>query len=778
MGILFADDFPSFGQQLIDFWWLGVIALILLIGVVGAFRYAFFVRLPLWLVTHTLYRLRAHGVDNIPDQGPALLVSNHVSYIDAILIAAAHRRKIRFLIWSPFMKVPGLRLLLRLAHVIPIQGTAGPRAIIQALRAASDALAQGELVCIFAEGGITRTGFLLPFQRGFEQIVKRSPVPIIPVCVDHVWGSIFSYQGGRFFWKLPRQFPYRVHVNFGQPLPPSADAFTVRQAIQRLSALSAVRRAKERKPIHRQFVRQASAHPFRSCLVDPNGAKPILSYGETLIGVKLLNKRLRPLLGEEPMAGVWLPPSAGGAITNICLACLGKTSVNLNYTSAPDLVRSAIRQCNIRKVITSKLFAHKVPIDPGPGVDLIYLEDFRKGITRSERILAYLGILLLPGFVQEYLLMGLGKHKIGDLCTVIFSSGSTGDPKGVLLTHGNIAANVESVIQAIDPGPKDRLLSILPFFHSFGYTVTLWVPLQVGASTSFHVNPLQAREIGEMCKKYQCTIFVSTPTFLRTYLRRCEPGDFASLRILVCGAEKLPPALAVEFKEKFGIMPLEGYGCTELSPVAAVNVPDWQEGNVRQNGNKPGTIGQPIPGVAARIVHRESLRDLSQGQEGLLLIHGANVMRGYLGRDDLTQKKIVDDGWYITGDLAFLDADGFITITGREERFAKVGGEMVPLEKVEEELHLILKTNDKVCAVTAIPDPKKGERIVVLHVPLPATTPQELWKHLNERGLPNIYVPSQRDFYPVAELPILGTGKIDIKKLKLMALDAASKNGE
>ncbi len=775
MGILLADDSPSSWTLLAEFWWIGLIALVFLIVVSSVFRYAFFVRLPLWILTHTIYRVRAHGLENIPETGPALLVCNHVSYIDPLLIMATQKRRIRFFMWAPFTRLPFLRVIVRLARVIPIQGTAGPRAIIQALRTASEALANGEVVCIFAEGGVTRTGFLLPFQRGFEQIVKKSPAPIVPVCLDHVWGSIFSYQAGKFFWKLPKHLPYVVHVNIGKPLAAAADAFTVRQAIQRLSAESAVRRSPERTPVHRQFVRQAVRHPFRPCIIDQNAAKPMLKYGEVLVGVKILLKRLKPLLGTDPMVGVWLPPGAGGAITNICLACLGKTSVNLNYTSAPNIVLSSIKQCNLTKIITSKLFAHKLPIDPGPGVELIYLEDFRKGITTAERVLTLTGVFVIPGFIHEYLLMGLGGHKVDDTCTIIFSSGSTGDPKGIVLTHGNIAANVESTIQAIDPQPSDRLLGILPFFHSFGFTVTLWLPLQVGASSVFHANPLQPREIGELCKTNKCTIFVATPTFLRHYLRRCEPDDFRTLRILVCGAEKMPPTLAQEFKQKFGVEPLEGYGCTELSPVAAVNVPDWQDESAKQVGNKPGTIGLPIPGVAARIVHRETLQDLPQGQEGFLIMAGANVMKGYLGRDDLTKKKIIDGGWYITGDLAFLDADGFITITGREERFAKIGGEMVPLEKVEDELHQILNTNDKLCAVTAIPDAKKGERIIVLHVALPETTSQELWKKLSERGLPNIYIPGQRDFFQVPELPILGTGKLDLKKCKQMAVDVAGK---
>jgi acyl-[acyl-carrier-protein]-phospholipid O-acyltransferase/long-chain-fatty-acid--[acyl-carrier-protein] ligase len=309
------------------------------------------------------------------------------------------------------------------------------------------------------------------------------------------------------------------------------------------------------------------------------------------------------------------------------------------------------------------------------------------------------------------------------------------------------------------------LLGILPFFHSFGYTVTLWVPLQVGAAVAYHPNPLQPREIGELCRKVRGTIFLSTPTFLRSFLRRCEPGDFSSLRLLMCGAEKLPVSLAKEFKDKFGVQPLEGYGCTELSPAAAANVPDWQQGSMRQVGNKPGTIGLPLPGVAARIVARQTFQPLPANQEGLLIIYGANVMKGYLGRDDLTRGKIID-GWYITGDVGFMDDDGFITLTGREERFAKVGGEMVPLEKVEEEIHAVLNTSERMAAVTAIPDERKGERLVVLHLPLNGTSVQQIWQGLNERGLPNLYVPGQRDFVEVSELPVLGSGKLDLKKCR------------
>jgi acyl-[acyl-carrier-protein]-phospholipid O-acyltransferase/long-chain-fatty-acid--[acyl-carrier-protein] ligase len=751
-------------------WWAWVVGAALLAAFAVVFRFWVFVKIPLWILSHTLYKLRVHGRENIPASGAALLVCNHVSYIDALLVLAAQRRRIRFLIWAPYTRLPGLRHLLRLANVIPIDSSSGPRALLQSLRSASEALAKGEVVCIFAEGGISRTGFLLPFHRGFEQIVKRGPAPIIPVCLDNVWGSIFSYYGGRFLWKWPIQLPYPVCVAFGRPLPPDSKAVDVRLAIQKLSADCSIGRKDQRRPVHCQFVRTAARHPFKTCIIDPtNPVKSIYKYGEVLVGAKILASLLKPILKDDKMVGLWLPPSAGGAITNISVSFLGKTAVNLNYTSSPEVVQSAIRQCQIKKVLTSQRFTHKVKLDPGPGVELVFLEEFRKQVTRFLKFKTFAGVLLLPGWLQERLL-GLTAHTIDDLASVIFSSGSTGDPKGVMQSHGNIAANVESMIQAINLRAQDRALGVLPFFHSFGYTVTLWAPLQLGASVCYHVDPRQAKEIGELCKKYACSIFLTTPTFLRFCLRRCEADDFRTLRMLICGAEKLPPPLAQEFKAKFSILPLEGYGCTELSPAAAANVPDWERHGIKQVGNRPGTIGQPIPGVAARIVDPDTMQTLPPGKEGLLLIYGANVMQGYLGRPKLTEE-VIRDGWYVTGDIARFDEDGFITITDRLSRFSKIGGEMVPHQKVEDQLHEIVGTSERQFVVTAVPDESRGERLVVLHLPLNGTDTRQLWQQLSSRGLPNLWVPRERDFFTVPELPVLGSGKVDLKKVKEIALE-------
>jgi acyl-[acyl-carrier-protein]-phospholipid O-acyltransferase/long-chain-fatty-acid--[acyl-carrier-protein] ligase len=756
------EEFPA---------WAIAAAILVLLVLAFLGRYQLFRRFPLWLLRHTLYRLRVYGREQVPATGPALLVCNHVSQIDALLVLAAQRRRVRFLVWAPYTRVPGLRWLLRLTGAIPIDSASGPRALIQALRSAGEALARGEVVCIFAEGGITRSGFLLPFHRGFEQILKYRAAPIIPVCLDHVWGSLFSYQSGRFFWKWPQQLPYPVCVAFGHPLPPTATAAEVRQAIQQLSADSAIRRADWRRPVHRQFVRMAVRHPLRPCMIDPNNpTKAALRYGEALAGAKILARLLRPLLGDDRMVGLWLPPSLGGALANIAVNFLGKVPVNLNYSSSPAVVQSAIRQCGIRRVITARRFVAKVKLEVAPETEVIYLEDYRQTVTKWQRLRALLSVLVLPGFVQERWVLRLGHHSLDDLATVIFSSGSTGEPKGVMLSHGNIAANAESMVQAINLRPRDRLLAILPFFHSFGYTVCLWVPLQGGASTVYYPNPLQPKEIGELCRQFRGTIFLSTPTFLRSYLRRCEPDDFRSLRLLVCGAEKLPQPLAQEFKARFGIEPLEGYGCTELSPAAASNVPSWQEGNVRQVNNKPGTIGRPLPGVAARVVNPETLEPLPPGREGLLLVYGPNVMQGYLGLPEAT-RKVVRDGWYVTGDMAQLDEDGFITITGRLSRFSKVGGEMVPHEKIETELQTILGASDRSAVVTAVPDESRGERLVVLHLPLNGQDVRQLWQKLSGKGLPNLWVPRERDFFQIPEIPVLGSGKLDLKRIQELALE-------
>jgi acyl-[acyl-carrier-protein]-phospholipid O-acyltransferase/long-chain-fatty-acid--[acyl-carrier-protein] ligase len=759
--------------------WVGSplgITLLLVVGILllcWLFPY-YCVRVFLWVTTHTLYRVRVLGLENVPATGGALLVCNHVSYIDWLILMAAQRRYIRFVVFKAFARALGIRHLMRWAGVIPIDGSGGPRGIVKSLREASEALARGELVCIFAEGRLTRTGLLLPFARGFEQIVKNVKAPIIPVCLDQVWGSVFSMYGGHIFWKMPQELPYHVTVAFGKPLPPETRAADVRQAVQKLSADCAIARTPRRKPVHRRFVRVAAQHPFRTCIIDSSNKGQELTYGKTLAGAMCLANALRPILGDEKMVGVWLPPGTGAALTNIAISLMGKTSVNLNYSATAEVVQAGLKQCEAKHVITARRFDSRVKLDPGPGVEPVYLEDVMPKITSGQKLRAFLKVLLLPRWWLDRVTLGLGGHTVNDLATIIFSSGSTGEPKGVMLTHGNIAANAESMIQAAGLTKADRLLCVLPFFHSFGYTVTLWTPLQIGASSVYHADPRAAREIGELCRTHTCTIFLTTPTFLRFCLKKCEENDFRTVRILITGAEKLPPALAADFEKRFGVLPHEGYGCTELSPVAAACLPDKEVDGYKQICNRAGTVGQPLPGIAARTVDPDKMETLPVGEEGLLLIFGANVMQGYLGKPEMTAKVVID-GWYVTGDMAKIDDNGFVTLTGRLSRFAKVGGEMVPLERIEEELHDALQTSERVGVVTCVPDEARGERLVVLYVAQPGLEVSAWLKKMSGRGLPNLWIPAERDFYTVPELPILGSGKVNLKQVKDMALGLAKR---
>jgi acyl-[acyl-carrier-protein]-phospholipid O-acyltransferase/long-chain-fatty-acid--[acyl-carrier-protein] ligase len=314
-------------------------------------------------------------------------------------------------------------------------------------------------------------------------------------------------------------------------------------------------------------------------------------------------------------------------------------------------------------------------------------------------------------------------------------------------------------------------MGVLPLFHSFGFTGTLWLPLLVGFGVVYHPNPTDAKTIGETVQKYQATLLISTSTFYAGYLRRCTKEEFASLRYLIAGAEKLREQVANGYQEKFGLMILEGYGCTELAPVVSVNTPDVVHGNERQIGNKPGTVGHPIPGVMVKVIDPETEQPLAPGEEGLLLVKGPNLMLGYLGQPHLTEQAL-RDGWYVTGDIASVDEDGFIRITDRLSRFSKIGGEMVPHMKIEEVINGVLGNASSV--VTAIPDELRGEKLIAFYTQN-GITREELWDKLNQSELPKLWIPKRENLYLIDAIPILGSGKLDLKKVKSMALDRNAK---
>ena len=721
-------------------------------------------RVVLWVITHTLYRIEVLSSDHIPAKGGALLVSNHVSFVDVLLLLASTRRFVRFLLPQSICDRPWLKPFLRFLRVIPLPPEQRTRELVQALKQAGEAIQQGEVVGIFAERQISRIGVMLPFRHEFERMMKGVEAPIVPACLDGVWGSIFSYQQGRFFWKIPRRIPYPVTVSFGQPMPATATAFEVRTAIQELNSEAWPHRRQTMQPLHRAFVQRARSCPLRFALADAR--VPKLSFAGALTQAVFLARRLRPHWAEQKMVGILLPPSVAGALVNYAALLMGKTPVNLNFTLSEEVLASCVRQCHLETILTSQAFLDRLKVKMP--CRTVLLEDIAAQPRWGEKLRA----LLLAWFAPvRFLEKALGQTRattLDDLSTVIFSSGSTGDPKGIMLSHYNIASNVEQLGQTFDFGPQDRLLGILPFFHSFGFTATLMGPALLGAGVVFHPNPLEGRPVGELARRYAVTYLMATPVFLQIYLRSCEAGDFGSLQLVMAGAEKLPDWLASAFEEKFGLRPLEGYGCTECSPAVTVNTHDFRAAGFRQVGGRQGKIGHPLPGVSVRLVDPDTRAPVPLGQAGLLLVRGPNVMQGYLGQPEKTAE-VLRDGWYVTGDIATLDEDGFLQITDRLSRFSKLGGEMVPHMKVEEKLHELAGVMETTFAVTGVPDEKKGERLVVLHT-LPEDRLQALLKDLPKLGLPNLWMPRPNGFFRVAALPRLASGKMDLRKIRELAI--------
>ncbi|MBX7074521.1 MAG: AMP-binding protein [Pirellulales bacterium] len=507
---------------------------------------------------------------------------------------------------------------------------------------------------------------------------------------------------------------------------------------------------------------------FRPKVADSTGME---MTGGSLLMRSLIFRRLltRELLSpDEKYVGLVLPPSGGSVLANVALPLAGRIAVNLNYTASSEALNSCIRQCGIKHVLTSKRVLQRIKLDLNAKV--VCLEDLIPKVTKADKLLGALQAYTMPVPLLARL---CGVHRIqpDDVLTVLFTSGSTGEPKGVMLTHRNVGSNVQAIDEVIHLTENDCAAGVLPFFHSYGYTATLWTMLCLRPKAVYHFSPLEAQQVGELVRKHRATIMMATPTFLRAYLKRCEPEDFAACDVVFASAEKLPVELSDAFENKFNVRPVEAYGATELSPLVAVNVPESRAPTHDRSFTREGTVGRPIPGVLAKIVHPETGEELPQGTPGMLLIGGPGVMKGYLGRPDLTAL-VVRDGWYVTGDIALIDADGFIKITGRESRFSKIGGEMVPHIRIEELIQKVVSADEEQlkAVVTAVPDARKGERLVVLHTSL-SKRPDEICRELSETGIPNLWIPSPDSFAEVDEIPVLGTGKLDLKALKTLALE-------
>jgi acyl-[acyl-carrier-protein]-phospholipid O-acyltransferase/long-chain-fatty-acid--[acyl-carrier-protein] ligase len=477
---------------------------------------------------------------------------------------------------------------------------------------------------------------------------------------------------------------------------------------------------------------------------------------------------------DKPRVAIVLPPGKGGLIANLAVLFAGKIPVNLNFTAGHEAINSCIRQADVDRFITADPFVRKVSSFPWPpNRDLIFIE--RVLPTLQKKIVTWAVVSkILPAKVLG-LLLNLNQRRGDDEATLLFTSGSSGEPKGVALSHRNVLANVCQFGTRLDLPKNSAILGCLPLFHSFGCTVTLWFPVIEGIDLVTYPSPLETKRLAELIALHQVNIFLSTPTFLRGYMKRIDPAQFASLKLVVTGAEKLPQSLAAAFEEKFGIRPQEGYGLTETSPATNVNLPDPppQRDSIALPSSRNGSVGQMLPGLAIKITDPVTDQEIPINRQGIIWFKGPNVFSGYLGDPKKTAEVLTPDGWFRTGDVGRVDDDGFLYIEGRISRFSKIAGEMVPHETVEAAVNKVLGLDSEAerrIAVVGVPDEQKGEAILLLSTIAGPALEQEcidLRYKLLDQGLSSLWCPKR--IIPVTEIPVLASGKLDIKSCENLA---------
>jgi acyl-[acyl-carrier-protein]-phospholipid O-acyltransferase/long-chain-fatty-acid--[acyl-carrier-protein] ligase len=713
------------------------------------------------------YRVKARGQQYLPSSG-ALVVCNHLSYVDAVVLQLASPRPIRFVAFAGLAKSPFLRFVFRAAGVIPV----APDKPMKGIRLAVDAIKAGELVCVFPEGAISRTGQLMLLKRGFETIARQANAPVVPAIIDGLWGSVFSFAGNKYLWKSPRLMPTHVCVLFGEPIAPDKiNLGTARRALLDLGETAFQERPSLKRHVARECVRALAKRPRHIEVIDRTAERRAVTAGQLLAVAAALSRHLKKTVPEQRV-GIVLPPGAGAHIANLAVACAGKVPVNLNFTVGRAAVEAALRIGEIKTVITADAMRAKIPNFPFPENTL----DLKKTIEAAggkKAILPWLiAAFVLPNqWIAD--LLGLPRTGDNEEAGLLFTSGSSGEPKGVVLTHRNILSNCAQISSLSILPDTATLIGCLPVFHSFGFTVTLWYPILRGCRVVTLPSPLETRKIVEAIRDEKATVMVGAPTFIRPFLKKATKEELASLDLVVTGAEKLPMDLYDAFLAQFGIEILQGYGLTETTPVSSVNQhhpPVTTSTAEHQDGKRTGSVGRLLPGMTARIVDPDTGEELPMSSTGMLWLKGPNIFAGYLKDPEKTSAAIKAGGWFITGDLGRMDDDGFVYIEGRLSRFSKIGGEMVPHGTIEARIAELFSWDQNegpTVVITGVPDQAKGEALVMLTTM--EVTAEQVRAKLLEAGLPNLWVP--RIIRRVEKIPMLGTGKTDLKGCRTLAIE-------
>ncbi len=739
------------------------------------------VRLVVASLLSKRYRVQVQGMKNIPNRGGILLLGNHITWIDWAIIQIASPRPVHFVMHKRIYEVWYLTWFFKLFGCIPIERGASSQASLDAV---AELLNAGKVVCLFPEGALSRTGHLGEFRRGYERAAAQCDenVLIQPFYLRGLWGSQFSYSSEKLKRYSHDGWKRDVIVAFGRPEAISTKADQIKRKIFDLSVSSWQHYADTLPSLPDAWIASCKRRGNDTALIDSSGQS--LSASRLLAVAICFSRRIKGI-SKEQNVGLLLPTSAGGVIANMAALLAGKTIVNINYSASESAFSSALAQANIKTVYTSEKFLAKLKtrgIDfshPLSDVNVVYLEKLKDSISPAELGYSFALVKLLPTCLLKPIIRR--KHNAQTTAAILFSSGSEGAPKGVMLSHTNIMANLKQISDVLNVEDRDVMMASLPLFHAFGLTVTQFLPMIEGLPMVCHPDPTDVEGVAKAVARYKATILCGTSTFFRLYCRsnKVHPLMLQSLRLVIAGAEKLNSDVRDDFKLKFNKDILEGYGATETTPVASVNLPgslDTQSWKV-QLGGKLGTVGMPLPGTSFKVANPDTWEKLPSGHPGMILIGGAQVMQGYLAMPEKTAEviRVIDDTrWYVTGDKGYVDEDGFLTIVDRYSRFAKVGGEMISLSAVEHAVVDSLRDGHHELEVVAvaIPDDRKGEKIVVLcdrDIRL-----EEIKTAMLEKGCSALIIPSQ--VIHVETLPKLGSGKTDFSQAKMLVCTIMKEN--
>jgi acyl-[acyl-carrier-protein]-phospholipid O-acyltransferase/long-chain-fatty-acid--[acyl-carrier-protein] ligase len=726
------------------------------------------IRYLLYFLFSKFYRLNVNGLNNLPSSGSALLLGNHISFFDWAILQVASPRPIRFVLTLKDYDKWYFRWLLKKMNTILINSEMKKDDI----RLIRQALIDGDLVALFPENRLCRNGQLGHFYNDFEEVVKNTDAPIIPFYLLGLWGAATTH-ATEHYKKLSKSRTRAISVSFGNVVENNMTALELKQKIIELSIVAWKNFVTSLGTIPDVWLDRVKQIPRSLCLIDSMGLK--LNNIQLFSTVLYARQRIKHLIKPSQNVGVLLPAGAGGIIANLTVLMMGKTVVNLNYTANEKNIKMMLADANIKSVITAKPFLKRLE-EKGysfatllSDVSVIYIEELSTPLRKLAILRNMIFIRLMPlNFLRKLLIY---KHNSLQTATIMFSSGSESKPKGVELTHRNIIGNAKQCSNVFNMEEHDKMLTVLPLFHAFGFTVTTIMPLIEGTPMICHPDPTDVVAVANLITQYKVTVMCATSTFLGMYCRNKKllPPMLASLRLVIAGAEKLSEKIRHDFKQKFDLDIYEGYGTTEVAPVASTNLPDaieddkWQV----QISQRIGTVGLPLPGTAFKIVDPDTLEELPLSEEGMILIGGTQVMKGYLHDPEKTRQVLVPDHditWYITGDKGKLDKQGFLTIVDRYSRFAKIGGEMVSLSAVEQRIEKIINNNDIEIMAINVADDKKGEKIILLHTG--EIDPKIIREKLAKVAGSNLMIPA--NYIKVDNIPKLGSGKKDFAGGKIL----------